>query len=158
MAPELQVALTGLIGVLVGAFLTYRTTATNVRIENVTQNRREWRDFMRRHAEAIHCAALIPADCRKERLEAMALLLKLNVNPDKALDQEIWKIVRAMAYADADGAETRRLLAQFTDRLALLLKHDWERAKEEAGIVSANPIEPDYCKYRLRDDWGEEKK
>ena len=62
-------------------------------------------------------------------LSELRLSLSLNLNPTDREDAGILKVIDIMAKTtqpdDGSGQE-------FADRVALLLKHDWERAKSEA--------------------------
>ena len=50
-------------------------------------------------------------------------------------DEEDIKLLSSIAVVDCDDKEEReRKAEEFTKRVALLLKHDWERAKLEAGF------------------------
>jgi hypothetical protein len=69
-------------------------------------------------------------------LGELRLSLSLNLNPSDPEDAGILKMVDSMAKAtQPDDKNTQ----EFTDRIALLLKHDWDRAKSEAKHRKAPP-------------------
>ena len=78
------------------------------------------------------------ADPRKvARLLLLRHELTLRLNPNDPNDREILECVKQMATSN-DGDKRQ----EFVDRVALLLKHDWERAKYEANgdIVDSNRL------------------
>jgi hypothetical protein len=60
------------------------------------------------------------------KLNALRASFSLLVNPHDNMDQEILQLI------DASNASRAH---EFTQRVALLLKHDWERAKYEASLL-----------------------
>lgn len=105
----------GAVGAVLGAILVFVSSQRALRAENVLAERTKWREEIRRIAKEL---PVVNSD--KRRL-ASELALRLNPADDK--DREIVKLA-------ANGNETS---AELTTRLALLLKHDWERAKIEAS-------------------------
>lgn len=64
-----------------------------------------------------------------KRLAELRLEFSLIVNPLDREDARIVSLIRAVT----DENAKQRATAEFADRVALLLKHDWERAKREAA-------------------------
>ncbi len=134
---ELLISLlsTGVVAALIAAFVSMRTNATNVQIENVTQERAKWREAMRRLADDLIRAA------HASDTDAAGLLcaqLALNVNPLHAEDMALVQAAERLCETDTPDAQVR----EFTERMALLLKHDWERAKHEAQPWGAYRNQP----------------
>jgi len=119
------VAITTVIPAIVSAVVAVWISQRRISIENITQDRRAWREKIRKNALLVH-DALITRDKKlldRHRAEFVALL-----NPN---DDEDKKIVCCISSPDK-GQEIERA-KEFSKRIALLLKHDWERAKLEAG-------------------------
>ena len=127
-----------LAGVLIGAAVTLRTNTRNIKIENITKERAKWRDKVRKRSLAVHRAA-IKADTTA--LEECHLGFSLILNPCDLNDREILTSIRQL-----EKAPTQLNLTEFAERIALLLKHDWDRAKQEAkgndGPFADIDIEP----------------
>lgn len=101
-----------------------------IRIENITQERKEWRDRIRELTVELTEAfdARDRAGIRKVEAE-----LIVRLNPE---DQEDLKIIQMLPELYSSWSE--KLLRRVCDHLAYLLKHDWERAKKEvSGGLSA---------------------
>lgn len=129
---------------LVAALVSLRNGERKIHVENVTQERAKWRNAMRELAEAIIKSARA-GDPKEIGLKCAQLAL--NVNPfdpeDKALVEAAGNLA---APSDLDAS-----VREFTDRMALLLKHDWERAKREAHpwfFRGSEPRRVPYCEYK----------
>lgn len=109
------------------ALLTWYLAQKRISIENVTQERAKWRTDIRRTALDAHDAMVDgdPTKVERVRNELRALL-----NP---YDREDCKLIACLELGCAgDGV---RWTNEFARRVALLLKHDWERAKWEASSL-----------------------
>ena len=85
-----------------------------------------WRKQIRAKSRSVHRAILGEDERTVRRLRAEFRLL---LNPLDPSDHHIVKSIRL-----AEGSETPECIAcTFITQVELLLKHDWERAKLEAG-------------------------
>ncbi len=110
----------------ISAFVSLRTTARNINVEHVTRERAKWRDKVRDKALQVHQAIALD---NASRLAELHMEFSLIVNPFDAEDRQILSLIQPVA----DATTKQSALAQFEDRVALLLKHDWDRAKLEAA-------------------------
>lgn len=113
------------IGGLVASLVSLRSSERRIQIENVTQERAKWREKIRLKSTEVHRAAL---DNNLQRLAELHLEFALNLNPFHQEDRDILKVIESMRARDTMDAK----LSEFSCRIALLLKHDWDRAKHEA--------------------------
>lgn len=129
---------------LVAALISLRTNERKIHIENITQERAKWRASMRELADGIikaattHDSQIVTLQCSQ---------LSLNLNPFDAEDKAL--ILVAQQLANPVGLDSR--VQEFTDRMALLLKHDWDRAKREAHPTFYHGGEPrrvPYCEFK----------
>lgn len=129
---------------LVAALVSLRSSERKIHVENVTQERAKWRGVMRALGDALIKAAR-EGDTKK--VERLCAQLALNVNPFDAEDKALVEIAKKFSEAtDLDGH-----FVEFTDRMALLLKHDWERAKREAHpwfFRGGEPRRVPYCEFK----------
>jgi hypothetical protein len=114
-------------------------------MENVTQERAKWRSAIRALADALIKAA---REGDTKEAERHCAQLALNVNPFDAEDKALVEIAKKLSESPTlDGH-----LVEFTDRIALLLKHDWERAKREAHpwfLRGGDPRRVPYCEFKV---------
>lgn len=108
---------------LVAAFISWWISERLITIENVTQERAKWRNRIRKKAAETH-DTIMAAD--EKALSRIHPHFRLLLNP---FHEEERAIVSA---ASLNGAEPEAQTKEFSLRVALLLKHDWERAKREA--------------------------
>ncbi|MDP2829541.1 MAG: hypothetical protein Q8O37_13145 [Sulfuricellaceae bacterium] len=113
------------VGGLVAGFVALRNSERKIQIENVTQERAKWREKIRAKSNEVHRSAVV-SDAPK--LFELLLEFSLNLNPFDPEDGAILTVIKELNVSD--GREAK--LAEFAERIALLLKHDWERAKHEA--------------------------
>lgn len=121
-----SVIVTGMLSGAIGAYATLRVATRTIEAENITKERAKWRNKIRRLARQLHQAA---TDRNSKQISEIQLQLRLNLNPDDDEDLAILRLVRRLRAPDAD---VDRTLSEFSDRVSLLLKHDWERAKKDA--------------------------
>jgi hypothetical protein len=119
-------ATSGVISAAVAGLFARRVSERAIQIENITKERAKWRDKIRDHALAVHKAA---GERNAAALGELRLCLSLNLNPTDKEDVGILKVIDRMIQAEQVDQKSSQ---EFADRVALLLKHDWDRAKCEA--------------------------
>lgn len=113
------------IAAIVAGLVAAWTAQRKISIENITQDRRSWREKVRVKSLTVH-DAIISRD--KESLDKLRVEFRAILNPE---DEDDGAIIRCISLPD-EGKELERA-EEFAERIALLLKHDWERVKLEAG-------------------------
>lgn len=113
------------IAAIIASIVAGWTAQRKISVENITQDRRVWREKIRSSALSVHDAFIARDEglLNKYRAEFRAIL-----NP---MDDEDNKIVRCIALPDVE--KELECAEEFAERIALLLKHDWDRVKLEAG-------------------------
>jgi hypothetical protein len=113
---------------LVAGLVTLRTSERKIAIENITQQRQLWREKIRDLSLKIKSSY---KSGNKDELNAQYVEMQLLLNPldrdDKCILDTIWAML--------EEAESAKLHIVLAEKLSLLLKHDWERAKLEAKPV-----------------------
>lgn len=119
-------ATSGVISAVVSGIFARRASERSIQIENITKERAKWRDKIREQALGVHKAA-------RERnaavLGELRVCLSLNLNPTDQEDVGILRAIDSLMKAEKPDEKSGQ---EFADRVALLLKHDWDRAKCEA--------------------------
>lgn len=110
---------------LIAALVAIRASERKIQIENVTQERAKWRAKIRELSLAVHQSV---ATGNNARLGELVLEFSLVLNP---LDEED-NAIPDLIYKLTNTSEKSELLLEFRERIALLLKHDWQRAKHES--------------------------
>jgi hypothetical protein len=114
-----SVLASGVISAAITAIASRRGSERAIRIENITKERAKWRDKIRELALGVQEAA-----AKKDSSE-LRLQLCLNLNPLDKKDRDITALI-------SEASKSDDKIIEFSDRVALLLKHDWDRAKSEA--------------------------
>lgn len=122
----LVVALVTLSGVGFTAVVTWSISQRRISADHITAERAKWREKIRAQALLVHDAILRGDATALSRLrsEFRALL--------SPFDPEDMKILDTMKVVDPKVREKRA--QRFARQISLLLKHDWDRAKLEAGF------------------------
>lgn len=115
----------GVVAALVSGLVSVRNNERKIIIENITQERTKWREKIREKNLQIREAF---KDDRA-RLGMIGAGLQLLLNPLDPLDRDIQSEVKLLCQKEATEEDAER----FSLKLSLLLKHDWERAKQEAN-------------------------
>ncbi|MGO2510136.1 MAG: hypothetical protein ACTH6Y_14390 [Vibrio hibernica] len=110
---------------IVAGIVSVRISERNIAIENITKQRQLWRDKIRKIAIDI---SLAYAKSEKQKIQTHYIELQLLLNPNDDDDKSILDTVWAMITESGSS----KLDIELAEKLALLLKHDWERAKFEA--------------------------
>lgn len=138
----------GVVAGLVAGLVTLRTTERKIAIENITQQRKLWRDKVREKSlEAAKGYKNNDASKLKELYGEFQLILNPEDDNDKSILDTLWQMQNEHKEKD--------LIIEFTEKLALLLKHDWERAKLEAKPVwhfCGKPKRITYNKFKNKRD------
>ena len=123
------------VAAIVSGLVAWRTAERQIQIQNITQERAKWREKVRAHSLEIHQAAARGSG--RKVLAGRAALTAL-LNPFDSEDNAILMCADRVASSD----EPKLHLQEFSERIAYLLKHDWERAKYEAKWWSDPCEEP----------------
>lgn len=115
------------VAALVAALVSMVTSERRIAAKNVIQERKIWREKIRTLAAEVFVVLFNPDLHNRENvLRTLRAKLFLLLNPHDIMDQEILQTIEVINTDRAD---------EFTQRITLLLKHDWERAKREASLV-----------------------
>ncbi len=113
------------VAALVSAVVGLLSSERRVAAENVIQERKNWRDKIRALSLEVHGMLVSAEEGSDAKLRSLHGQFFLLVNPHDTLDQAILRLISKRDPARAE---------EFIQRVALLLKHDWERAKREASL------------------------
>lgn len=117
--------ISAIIAAIVAAAVAWATAQKRISIENITQERRNWREKVRARALDVH-DALVARDA--DKLARLKAEFRAILNP---FDAEDVAIIECISVPE-NGQEIQKA-EEFAGRIAHLLKHDWQRAKLEAG-------------------------
>lgn len=133
------------IAALVSGVVSFLTSERALASKNILEERKNWRDEIRKLAAEVQ-EALISSEANKNKLPELRARLMLHLNPHDAEDQAI---IDLLAAGDSGRSD------EFSRRAALLLKHDWERAKRETNLwlllFTATPERVKFKDYRPGD-------
>jgi hypothetical protein len=116
----------GVVAAIVSGIVAVLTSERRLAAENVIQERKNWREQVRDLAAKVY-EAILSGESDANNFRKLRAKLALRLNPHDPDDQEILALV-----APSDDA-TRA--DEFNQRVGLLLKHDWERAKRDANLL-----------------------
>ncbi len=110
------------LGGWIGSFLAFRKDERAVQVEQITKERTKWRESVRALCGDIVMAHVTKSD---EKVAVNRSRLVTSLNPKDIYDAEI------IEHYDALFGGRKTDIDLFTSRMAILLKHDWERVKWE---------------------------
>lgn len=113
------------IAAIVAGLVAAWTAQRKISIENITQDRRFWRGQVREKSLIVHDAII---SRNKESLDKLRVEFRAILNPS---DEDDVAIISCISLPE-EGNELE-CAEEFAERIALLLKHDWDRVKLEAG-------------------------
>lgn len=112
--------LTALVASGITALATWGVARRQIKAQYITAERTKWRGDIRRLTLRVRRAIL---DQDQIRLDELKDELRILLNPSDPEDKKILCCMKV-------GSGTEK----FVGRIALLLKHDWERVKLESGF------------------------
>jgi hypothetical protein len=118
----------GVLAGLVAGLVTIRTSERKIAIENITQQRQLWREKIRDIAQRVNSSYQLN---EQKELIALYVEIQLLLNPEDINDNSILDTLWEMISSE----EKDHLNFILSEKLSLLLKHDWERAKKEAKPI-----------------------
>jgi len=118
----------GVLAGLVAGLVSIRISERKIAIENITQQRQLWRERIRSLACDIQLSYRNKSqENLKSHFSSMQLLLNPEDDEDNSILDTLWEM--------SEQSEIENLALIFSEKLSLLLKHDWERAKSEAKPI-----------------------
>ncbi|MCS6236239.1 hypothetical protein G3495_14050 [Shewanella baltica] len=129
------------IAAAVAGFVTLRANDRKIAAENIIQQRQLWREKIRSLSVKI-CSAYTTNEHHK--VPALYVELQLLLNPTDSDDLDILDTVWDMR----EGDLRKKLDIVLGEKLALLLKHDWERAKVESNSSWLKIVTPSRLPYK----------
>jgi hypothetical protein len=127
---------TGLVSAFITALFSKFQADKNHKVENITKERKEWRDCIR-----LIVLDVVQAYQKKDsdQLQSLEAELRVHLNPYNKRSNSDIKIISAIRDLRKDDVSEDKL-TEFCDRVSYLLKHDWERVKKEtaSGISILN--------------------
>ncbi|BEV72624.1 hypothetical protein THUN1379_21060 [Paludibacterium sp. THUN1379] len=137
------------VGGWIASFIAFRKDERAVQLEQITKERTKWRDNLRQLCEEI---AIVHIQNRvhaiPEKVVALRTRLATSINPkDKKHDGAILALFDHLFTNESDDSK------ELVHRIALLLKHDWERVKWECTPLYIKPFKRFSKKQR---EWRQE--
>ena len=114
------------IAAIISAWVSRINSERNIYIDNITKERAKWRESIR------SIASKYPGSDEKLKLQ-LKIELASRLNP---YDPEDIQLLESLRSVTTDNAQELMI------RTSLLLKHDWERAKNEAKPIMRRRINP----------------
>ncbi|ASA56710.1 hypothetical protein [Vibrio gazogenes] len=116
---------------LVTAFFTRRSHEETIALKYITEERAKWREKIKETMvslnEAVNSPQLNGERLSKTRKASTYLKLSLNPEPEHTIDREILECIKRLC-----NEPNYERFCILEERVSILLKHDWERAKSEA--------------------------
>ena len=133
--------LSAIIGAIIGAISAQSIVQRRIQMENVTQQRAKWRKRIRTLALEVHDVIMENenSERRTQKLTKYQNIFRTLLNPNDPKDNKIIEVIDR-AYKSKEDA--KELAEEFGKRVSLLLKHDWDRAKEEVKHPLLQCCEP----------------
>jgi len=131
------------VGGLVTALVSLRISERKLAVENITQERKFWREKIRELLAAINSEFQKGQKFDKHKIQAFYVELQCRLNPHDERDRDILDVVWEMQTFE-EGSAANIVLSE---HVSLLLKHDWDRAKLEAKPLLRKRKEPERTKY-----------
>jgi hypothetical protein len=122
MGAVMTLLTSAVIAAIVSGLVALLTSERRIAAENVIQERMKWRNKVRELTSEVRRTFIGDDTARLTELSAQ---LSLHLNPHDSGDQQILALI---------ARENAGRVEELTQRVALLLKHDWERAKYEASL------------------------
>ncbi|WP_145939578.1 hypothetical protein [Paenibacillus glacialis] len=118
------------IATLISSYVAKISNDKNMSLKYITEERSVWRKVMRETTSKI-CSGKYDGDDLKELATMVMVSLNPLVEKGNKLDLYIIKLLKEIEKGDPD----KQILDEFRDCVSVLLKHDWERSKNETKTL-----------------------
>lgn len=136
----------GIVGALVGSWVSLRVSERQIVIENVTKERAKWRQKIRDITLKVQAVMESKDPNQEKTLPLLYVEMALWLNPNDSDDEKVLSCVKGLMNQHGDR---EKLCRELTMRVTRLLKYDWERTKWEARpLWSYFKAEPRRSVYR----------
>lgn len=125
MSLNILTALIGFIGVVLGAVIQKNINGTNNSLKYITDERKKWRDDIRKITEEMYL--------KEPDYMSIRTKLKIRLNPLDSKDEVIIDKLDSLIDGNYDDRKCETVKKNIVEMISKLLKHDWERAKQEAN-------------------------
>ena len=130
-----------IVSAIISGLFSWGLSRKSARLSNITAERSKWRDKIRVISEDIQDGNIdkLKTALRRLRLCINAYGLEDDVNGKRfnayyiMKDTHIWVLIYQIEKLIEEGKSVSLACEQMTKYLCLLLKYDWERAKNEVG-------------------------
>ena len=123
------------VGGWIGAFFALRKDERSIQVTQITVERTKWRDVMRSlTTDIVQGYRSHPTGLALPEVAVLRARLATNLNPKCVDDNGI------IEHFDRLFAGTTSDIEVFTRRMALVLKHDWERCKWDCTPIYIKPF------------------
>lgn len=124
------------LGGWVASLIAFRKDERSVQLNQITEERKKWRESMRKLSAEISALYIEnKATPSPSKVASLRATLATSMNPkDVENDGAILSHYDRLFFANSDD------LSMFNHRIALLLKHDWERVKWECMPLYLKPL------------------
>lgn len=142
MEVSIEIILTSaVVAALVTGWFNSRISDKAIQVKQITEERTKWRERIRGFLEDIITAS---KNSDSTELQGLRLRLSSRLNPLDEHDNQILECLKKLR----EKPDDQDVLEEFSARITLLLKHDWDRAKWEATAKSERVgNKPCRCKY-----------
>lgn len=139
---------------LIANFVATLNLGSKLESKNITEERKVWRDNIRKQALWVHDAIETKNVKNLKRLKSeFTALLNPTHDDDLELIDCIECCIKAITRCNDNSFDPTEYQDAFSFRISLLLKHDWERVKHEVSLFSRfRYSEPNRISYK---DWHE---
>lgn len=116
---------------IISSLFTNLTNRKKDYIENITKERKEWRDYLRKFISKLNKCQNI------KEIHDYIQLLKVRLNPygivtNSILDDSfLWKYIDEINFNDISDSYLNEIKSNLSSLISCILKFDWERSKEE---------------------------
>lgn len=120
------------IAAIISGGISYFTSRQQGKLQYITDERRKWREQIRKIAENLYGAAY------EDTLKILvSLKVRINslgnngVHSSYVSDAHIWKVINEIESVQPTELDLKLKQKQLIEYISLLLKNDWERSKKE---------------------------
>ncbi len=125
--------------IVTGIILIFDNNRKNC-ISNITDERRKWREDIRKIIEDLSSNLQCTQEGAINRLQSRINAYGQGID-SKVSDSHIWETINELRQTKAHTEKYNLLISKLIDYLDLLLKYDWERSKKEIKLNFRNIVQ-----------------
>ncbi|OMC74243.1 hypothetical protein BK125_20805 [Paenibacillus odorifer] len=142
------------VAAIISAIVSRSNNNKTMSLKYITEERANWRKTIKENVSELYALALNPNEKSEVRISELVTFLIISLNPSKKATNKLDNRIASLLVDIEKGQRDKDTLYELRYCISVLMKHDWERSKNETrGIL--NKYSDEHIKSKTLDEYYE---